>query len=95
MQFVLLLVQVLPLIPGIVRAVELIHGAGNGQAKLKSALGLVGAVVPAVAEHVAADPAHGSTLERVISAVVAALNAAGSWAGAAALPAPADKQVGS
>ena len=80
MQFLLLLVQVLPLLPGIVRAVESIHGAGNGPKKLQSAMGFVTAVVPAVAEHMAADPANSSTLARVISAVVAALNAAGTWA---------------
>lgn len=96
MQFLLLLVQVLPLIPGIVRAVESIHGAGNGATKLQSAMGLVAAVVPAVATHIAADATNGSTLARVISAVVAMLNAAGSWADSAnAQAAPAEKQVGS
>ena len=93
MQFFLILLQILPLIPGVVRAVEQIHGAGNGAAKLQSAVSLISTAVPALAPHLTAD-SNVSTLQRVISAVVSVMNAAGAWA--SDKPAPTtDKQIGS
>lgn len=86
MQFFLLLLQILPYLPGLVRTVESIHGAGNGQAKLASAIQLIGAVVPAVSLAIANSPDNQSRLETVIGSLVAALNAAGTMHAAPPTP---------
>lgn len=79
--FVLLLLQLLPYLPGIIRAVESIHGdtSGKGAEKLQSAVSLVQAVVPAVVDHLKNEPENTPKLESLIGTVVAGINAADTW----------------
>lgn len=79
MQFALLILQLLPVLPGLIRAVESIYGAGNGTAKLTAAVNILQAVVPAVADHLAAEPTNTPKLQSLIGTVVAGLNAANTW----------------
>ncbi len=80
MPFILLLLQVLPNIPGVIRAAESIHGSGNGADKLQTALNLISTIFPSVQAAITAQPANQSKLVSIINVIVAAMNAAGTMA---------------
>ena len=77
MQFFLLLLQILPYLPDLIKTVEKLFGPGQGPQKLETAVKLLATVVPAVGESIAKAPEHQARLETVIGAVVAGLNANG------------------
>lgn len=77
--FILLLLKLLPYLPTVIKTVEAIHGPGNGPTKLDTAVTLLQAVVPAVTEHLKAEPANTDKLSSLIGTVVAGLNAADTW----------------
>lgn len=77
----MLLLQLLPYLPSVVRTVEEIHGGpestGKGAQKLNTAIDIVTKVVPAVADSISQKPENQTHLVTVINAVVAGLNASG------------------
>jgi hypothetical protein len=81
MPYIKLIMLVLPYIPDVVRAVELIFGKQTGvsQQKLQTAVSMLQAVVPAVADHLASEPTTKPKLESLISTVVTGINAANTW----------------
>lgn len=75
--FVLALLQLVQFMPGIIQTVEALHGPGKGKDKLASAVQLVTAVEPTLAQAIGTDPAKQAHVEQVISAVVGVMNVTG------------------
>jgi len=83
MNFLMLLFQYLPQILGVVQTVETISttmaNKPTSTAKLQAAIGMVGAVVPAIGASIAAQPENQAHATNVINGVVAGLNALQGW----------------
>ena len=83
MNFLAILLQILPYLPNVLRAVESIHPLpGAGAEKLATAVSLVQTVVPAVVTHLSDAEKGGEnvkSLHGLIGAIVSGLNAANSW----------------
>lgn len=81
MNFIAILMQLLPYLPALVRTVEAIHGGapGQGAQKLETAISLIQHVAPAITQAITADPANKGKVEGLIGGVVAGINAAKTW----------------
>jgi hypothetical protein len=87
--FILLLLQLLPYLPMVIRTVEAIHPLPkSGGEKLKTAVSLLQIVAPEVVAHLQNEPANRTKLESLISTVVVGLNAANQLKGPTPPPAP-------
>lgn len=77
MQYLTLILSILPTLQALIKFAEQLHGAGNGAAKLNTVMTLLPSLVPEIETAFNVSPAIKNVVSQVVSIVVAIMNDSG------------------